>query len=932
MDLNQIISSIIGFLTYNHRLFIFYLPLGIIGIWRWVVWIIKRITSFFYRTPPGDFQGRLSIITPVYNENPDFFLRALNSWSQNQVDEIIAVIDYTDKINIQIFEKFQEIYTGAKLIITEKPGKRPALADGIKEASGEIVALVDSDTVWSPDIKNKLLGPFSDPNVGGLVTRQDVYESNTLARILFKILLDERYLIEYPFLATLSDALLCLSGRTAVYRRSALIDKLDYLVNETFLGKKVISGDDKTLTRLVQKEGWKTRYLRDVKVYTSGTAKLSSFLKQKLRWSRNGLRSDSKVIFSSWVWKKHKILALHMLDKFVSPLTLLLAPIYFVASIYYGHWPIAIIIALWWIISRAIKIYPHLKERPQDIFVLPEYVFMTFVTAIIKIYALFTVDVQGWITRWDDSRLKHISFFGRLPSYAATAGVILILSAGVFSYKNEALKVARSEKQVASIQNQQSIYTKDKPRMSDSALAKIKSNLTTAAQSDPYGYYIVKPGDTLALLRWKYNLTPAGRILDAKTKRRIMTVFPGQMIAIPAVDLRNQITIAKGSFFPNKPLRVTYDIPSNTIFLRQTGRVVRLANIRQSLPLSRRKLLEQTESGQWILRANLYVGKNVTLVLDGREVKNLRIKSDSNGFVWLRSESGNILISDTKITSWDENTNAPDTNLDDGRAFIVTKNSGRMDIINSDLGYLGYIGSPKRGGPFGGSYGVSWKLKSGSLRNGLITGVVLNSKFHDNFFGLYTFGATGMLIRKNEAYSNINYGFDPHDDSNNMLIDGNYAYSNGNHGIIISKRCVNNIISNNQSYNNRLHGIMLDRSSNNNLVKDNTVYGNVDGIAIYGSNSNVISGNIMRNNNRGIRLNALSSQNYFEDNQVFSNSRGIYIYGQSEKNILVNNKVINNDIGATIKEASNGNSLFGDSLLNNKKSARIIDSYDNNIQ
>ena len=256
-----------------------------------------------------------------------------------------------------------------------------------------------------------------------------------------------------------------------------------------------------------------------------------------------------------------------------------------------------------------------------------------------------------------------------------------------------------------------------------------------------------------------------------------------------------------------------------------------------------------------------------------------------------------------------------------------------MDVINSEIGYLGYAGLPKRGGPFGGSYGISWKNNNQGFRNNLLTGVVTGNKFHHNYFGLYTYGVTGMLVRGNEAYENIQYGFDPHDDSNNMLIADNRAYRNGNHCIIISRRCFQNAIVGNESFDNRLHGIMLDRQSNNNLVQSNKVYGNVDGIAVYASDGNVILNNEIRDNVRGIRLNAQSRGNYSEENNISGNERGIYIYGQSVKNTLVKNEVRGNEIGITVKDASE-NSLFDNfERFDNQRDGRVTaDAAGNNIQ
>lgn len=914
----------------------FYLPLGVIGVWRWSVWLIRKIISLFYKSPGGDFAATLSIITPVYNENSHYFKMALESWKRNSPDEIIAVIDHTDGENIKIFEEFAGAFLGARLIVTTKPGKRPALADGIRASLGEIVALVDSDTIWSEDIKTCLLGVFSDPEVGGAVTRQDVLETDTLARKLFKILLDDRYLLEYPFLATVSDALLCLSGRTAIYRKSAVLDKLNELENETFWGDKVISGDDKTLTHLIQKDGWKSRYLRNVKVYTTGTGNIGNFLKQKLRWTRNGLRSDGKALFSGWVWKNHKILALHMLDKFISPITLLLAPIYFGLAIYFGHWEIALLIAVWWIVSRAVKIYPHLKEKPADVFILPAYVLMTFLMAVVKLYAFITLNEQGWITRWHKSRLKSVHFLKKALSYAATAAVIFGLSFSVFSYEQNVLARARLEKQRA--MERESIFTLNTPRLSNVAINQVRTSLLAGYQSDPFGYYAVKTNDTVSILRDRYNVRETGQILNARTKSPISNFSPlavGQQVAIPIGDLQVPLSsreLLAGDLFQKPPV-ATYDRAANTIYVRQGGSLATLGKISQALGPAGANLIQEVQSGEWILKANLYIGKNVTLILSQPEVAYLKLKSDSEGFVWVRSESGGILVENTKITSWDEKNLAVDTDVSDGRAYLTARSDGRMDILNSELAYLGYVGSPKRGGPFGGSYGVSWKISDGRLRNTLLTGVVLGSKFHNNLIGLYTFGATGMLIRGNEFYDNTEYGLDPHDDSNNMFIENNTAYRNGRHGIILSKRCFGNIIRNNISYENKLNGIMLDRASNNNLVENNTVYGNSDGIVLYDSRNNLILTNTARDNLKGIRINQNSSNNYFENNIMADNSRGVYVYNGANKNMFIRNEIRGSDIGITIKNASQ-NVLYDNFETGaNRRAGRITpDSRENDIR
>lgn len=899
---------------------LFLVPLGVIGVWRWSVWSIKKTLSFFYRSPEGNFYSTLSIVTPVYNEDPDMFRLALESWSLNEPDEIIAVIDHSNPDLIDIFKNFSKRFVGAKLFVTEKPGKREALADGIRMSSSEIVALVDSDTIWSQNIKTKLLAPFSDPEVGGLTVRQDVLETNTLSRKLFKILLDDRYLTEYPFLSVISNAMLCLSGRTAVYRRDAVIDKLDHLINEKFWGQKMISGDDKTLTNLVHAAGWKTLFLRNVKVFTPGNKDILSFLKQKLRWARNGVRSDSRVLLSGWVWRNHKMLALFMIDKFISAITVLLAPVYFVVALYYGYWQISAVIFTWWMISRAVKIFPHLREKPTDIFILPTYVLMTFVMAVVKIYAFFTLDKQGWITRWDSSRLRRWSTLRQVFSIFLAAMFIGGYFFAVGSYRHKVFIARQEHSSLVSVKKDVVSVISQAPRLlSDAQLAQKKQSILDNNIKNSYGYYVIKAGDTLFGLSRKFNLSSVSSIRSDKNVpfSNFSLAAVGSKVMIPVSEMRN---VPNADALLNGPSRfapspITYDIITNTINVKGGGSIVTLTKIKQALgPNS--TALQQTKQGEWILRSNLYIGKNVTLVLDKRDVTYLKLKSDAKGFVWVRSQNGNILVSNTKITSWDESLNAPDTNVDDGRSYLTAKSSGRMDVVNSDIGYLGYVGYlkndtvKKRGGLFGGSYGLSWKITSGKLNDNLLTGSVINSKVHDNYFGIYTFGATGMLIKNNDVYDNVQYGIDPHDDSNNLLITENRAYNNGNHGIILSKRCINNEISNNISYGNKLHGIMVDRSSNNNVVIGNTAYGNVDGIVAYESNYNLISDNNIHDNKQGVRLSTNASSNYIEKNKITANATGMHVYGGATNNIVINNSVTGNKLGLSIQNATS-NVFYG---------------------
>ena len=409
------------------ELLLFYLPLGILGLWRWGTWLMRRTSGWAYKPTPGQYHAEVSVVTPVYMEDPAVFRKAIQSWAANKPTEIIAVIDAADERCIAEFKAFGKSFPGARLIVTEKPGKRPALADGARAAKGDIIAFADSDTVWAPDLLEKALPPFAEKRVGGVATRQSVLQPSTASQRLFDIQLDLRFWDDMMPSAVMGNTFTCLSGRTALYRREAVLPLLDDLVNETFWGKQCIGGDDKRLTYLVEAAGWGTRYQHTARVYTPGAADMGTLFRQRTRWSRNSWRADLRAIGQGWVWK-HPFLSFILVDRFISNLTLLFSLSYFFVSLALGLWLPALILAVWWLLSRSLRLTPNLAAHPENFGIVPLYIITNFALAFTRIFALFSLNCQDWITR---GLAKPGGSFGLLLAAMATsavfAGVVLLV-------------------------------------------------------------------------------------------------------------------------------------------------------------------------------------------------------------------------------------------------------------------------------------------------------------------------------------------------------------------------------------------------------------------------------------------------------------------------------------------------------------------------
>jgi hyaluronan synthase len=368
-------------------------PLGVLGLFRWGCWLVRRIPAVLYRPVLEEHRLSMSLVVPVYQEDPNVFAAAIESWLANDVDEVILVIDASDRVCQEIARRYP-----VTVVVTTVPGKRDALRRGWRKARTDLVALVDSDTVWAPDVAAEVCKPFADPRIGGVGTRQSVYGGRGFLARITDMFLDHRYFDENASQTYLGKAVSCLSGRTAIYRRHLLLEIEDDFMDETFWGVPCLSGDDKRLTTLVLERGYLTYMQRTAEVWSTFPDQWRIFFRQRLRWARNTWRSDLRALSRPWVWK-HPFLAYTMIDKAVSGFTLLLGPIFMVVALAHRNWIFAAVLALWWQISRSAKLLPHIRRRPSSFFLVPGYVFVSWVMALIKIQALLTIRRQRWLTR-----------------------------------------------------------------------------------------------------------------------------------------------------------------------------------------------------------------------------------------------------------------------------------------------------------------------------------------------------------------------------------------------------------------------------------------------------------------------------------------------------------------------------------------------------
>ncbi|CAN5510683.1 hyaluronan synthase HasA [soil metagenome] len=375
-------------------------------IYVWLVWITKMLGARRYAPAENDFTTTTSVVVPVYDEDPVVLRTALGSIRANQPDEILVVIDGGDPKMAAIAREFTD-----RVWQIPKAGKRTALKTAIPETTGEIVIIVDSDTIFSEGVIENLVKPFADPIVGGATTNQRIFDPDrTFCRHCSDWMEFLRFTISTPAQSSFGTVG-CLPGRAIAIRREILIDSVDDLLNDKFLGIRCEIGDDRTLTNYTLKRGYRTVFQSTAMVYTDAPDEWGKFIRQQLRWARSSQRETMKSL--RWLIKK-PFLAFCFLSDILTPFLMLAL----VLMLTY-HWatgqietliiagtaleaPIVLAAAafLGAILSIGIRQVPRFRRYPGDILLLPVFVLaLTFILIPVRIAGFMTMGEQNWITR-----------------------------------------------------------------------------------------------------------------------------------------------------------------------------------------------------------------------------------------------------------------------------------------------------------------------------------------------------------------------------------------------------------------------------------------------------------------------------------------------------------------------------------------------------
>ena len=166
--------------------------------------------------------------------------------------------------------------------------KAGALAEGLRRANGEFVAIFDADFIPPSDFLTRMLPSFSDARVGMAQARWGhINERCSLLTRLQAILLDAHFVLEHGARSR-AGCFFNFNGTAGIWRREA-IEAAGGWQHDTLT-------EDLDLSYRAQLAGWRFVFLPDVVVPAEVPVEMDAFKAQQHRWAKGSVQTCLKVL------------------------------------------------------------------------------------------------------------------------------------------------------------------------------------------------------------------------------------------------------------------------------------------------------------------------------------------------------------------------------------------------------------------------------------------------------------------------------------------------------------------------------------------------------------------------------------------------------------------------------------------------------------
>jgi len=279
--------------------FIVLILLASYGVHRYIlVYLYYKNRKNHTSESPQQFDDlpRVTVQLPIFNEQ--YVVGRL-------VDAICRLQYPKEKLDVQVLDdSTDETVTVARDLVeryaalghpisyihrTNREGfKAGALANGLKTANGEFVAIFDADFTPPEDFLLRTIHHFTNPKVGMVQTRwTHINRHYSFLTEVEAMLLDGHFVLEHSGRAR-SGVFFNFNGTAGVWRRCA-IEEAGGWQHDTLT-------EDTDLSYRAQLKGWKFIYLQDVECPAELPVEMTAFKTQQARWAKGLIQTGKKIL------------------------------------------------------------------------------------------------------------------------------------------------------------------------------------------------------------------------------------------------------------------------------------------------------------------------------------------------------------------------------------------------------------------------------------------------------------------------------------------------------------------------------------------------------------------------------------------------------------------------------------------------------------
>ncbi|MGI5456945.1 bifunctional polysaccharide deacetylase/glycosyltransferase family 2 protein [Streptomyces sp. CA-249302] len=234
----------------------------------------------------------VSVIVPAYNEKECIANTLASLAKSTHPIEVIVVDDGSTDGTSEIARNaaFELGMNNVRVIRQENAGKPAALNNGVRNASYDIVIMMDGDTVFEPEAVHQLVQPFADPEVGAVAGNAKVGNRNTVIGAWQHI----EYVMGFNLDRRMYDLLRCMPtipGAIGAFRREAVLE-VGGMSEDTL-------AEDTDITIAMHRAGWRVVYQEHARAWTEAPGSLKQLWSQRYRWSYGTMQA---------LWKHRKSL------------------------------------------------------------------------------------------------------------------------------------------------------------------------------------------------------------------------------------------------------------------------------------------------------------------------------------------------------------------------------------------------------------------------------------------------------------------------------------------------------------------------------------------------------------------------------------------------------------------------------------------------